>query len=107
MNKRNLSASGNLVWKLLGINILVIGSVIAIVWLSVDYLAANYFMILMEKYNISTGPIHDMFVRAVHRYLIWASLSALLLTVLLSFLLIQRVLEPLAQMMAITPRIYS
>ncbi|MEJ2655985.1 MAG: ATP-binding protein [Desulfobacterales bacterium] len=107
MNNRNLSASGNLVWKLLGINILVIGFVIAIVWLSVDYLAANYFMILMEKYNISTGPIHDMFVSAVHRYLIWASLSALLLAVLLSFLLIKRVLEPLAQMMAITRRISS
>ncbi|MCG6974148.1 MAG: HAMP domain-containing protein [Desulfobacterales bacterium] len=107
MKNRKLPATGHLIWKLLGINILVIGFVIVIVWLSVDYLAANYFMVLMEKYNIPTGPIHDMFVSAVHRYLIWASLSALLLTVFLSFLLIKRVLEPLAQMTAITRRISS
>ena len=102
MKNRKLPAAGHLIWKLLGINILVIGFVMVIVWLSVDYLSANYFMVLMEKYNIPTGPIHDMFVSAVHRYLIWASLSALLLTVFLSFLLIKRVLEPLARMTEIT-----
>jgi two-component system sensor histidine kinase BaeS len=102
MNNRNVPATEHLIWKLLGINILVIGFVIAIVWLSIDYLSANYFMVLMEKYKIPTGPIHDMFVSAVHRYLIWASLSALLLTLLLSFLLIKRVLEPLARMTEIT-----
>jgi signal transduction histidine kinase len=102
MKYRNLPTTGHLIWKLLGINILVIGFVMVIVWLSVDYLSANYFMVLMEKYNIPTGPIHDMFVSAVHRYLIWASLSALLLTVFLSFLLIKRVLEPLARMTEIT-----
>ena len=102
MNDRNVPATGHLIWKLLGINILVIGFVIVIVWLSVDYLSANYFMALMKKYNIPTGPIHDMFVSSVHRYLIWASLSALLLSVLLSFLLIKRVLEPLARMTEIT-----
>ncbi len=102
MNNRKLPATGHLIWKLLGINILVIGFVIVIVWVSIDYLSANYFMVLMEKYNIPTGPIHDMFVSSVHRYLIWASLSALLLTVFLSFLLIKRVLEPLARMTEIT-----
>jgi signal transduction histidine kinase len=102
MNNRNLPAAGHLIWKLLGINILIIGFVIAIVWLSIDYLSANYFMVLMEKYNISPGPSHEMFLSAVHRYLIWASLSALLLAVLLSFLLIKRVLEPLAKMTEIT-----
>jgi two-component system sensor histidine kinase BaeS len=107
MKNRKLPATGHLIWKLLGINILVIGFVMVIVWLSVDYLSANYFMVLMEKYNIPTGPIHDMFVSAVHRYLIWASLSALLLTVFLSFLLIKRVLEPLARMTEITRSISS
>jgi two-component system sensor histidine kinase BaeS len=102
MNDRDVPATGHLIWKLLGINLLVIGSVIVIVWLSVDYLSASYFMALMKKYNIPTGPIHDMFVSSVHRYLIWASLSALLLSVLLSFLLIKRVLEPLARMTEIT-----
>ncbi len=40
-----------LLWKLLGINILVIGVVILIVWLAIDYLASDYFMTLMDKYN--------------------------------------------------------
>ncbi len=75
-----------LLWKLLGINILIIGVVIVIVWLSIDYLAAGYFMTLMEKYHISPTSSHEMFVGAVHRYLIWASLGALVLAVALSFL---------------------
>ncbi|MFC1488349.1 sensor histidine kinase [Thermodesulfobacteriota bacterium] len=107
MNQRNIPATGHLIWKLLGINILVIGFVIGIVWLSIDYLSADYFMVLMEKYNISPGPSHEMFLSAVHRYLIWASLSALLLAIFLSFLLIRRVLEPLSQMADITTQIAS
>ncbi len=94
-----------LLWKLLGINILVIGSVIVIVWMAIDYLAAGYFMALMEKYNISPISSHHMFVSAVHRYLIWASLVALLLAVVLSFLLMRKVLRPLRQMTTISQKI--
>jgi signal transduction histidine kinase len=94
-----------LLWKLLGINILVIGSVIVIVWMAIDYLAAGYFMVLMEKYNISPTSSHQMFVSAVHRYLIWASLAALLLAVALSFLLMRKVLRPLRQMTTIAQKI--
>ena len=94
-----------LIWKLLGINILIIGVVIVIVWLSIDYLAAGYFMTLMEKYHISPTSSHDMFVDAVHRYLIWASLGALVLAVAFSFLLMRRTLNPLTQMTEITRKI--
>jgi signal transduction histidine kinase len=94
-----------LLWKLLGINILIIGVVIVIVWLSVDYLAAGYFMTLMEKYHISPTSSHEMFVSAVHRYLIWASLGALVLAVGFSFLLMKRILNPLTQMTSITRKI--
>jgi len=94
-----------LLWKLLGINILVIGSVIVIVWMAIDYLAAGYFMILMEKYNISPTSSQQMFVSAVHRYLIWASLAALFLAVVLSFLLMRKVLRPLRQMTTIAQKI--
>jgi two-component system sensor histidine kinase BaeS len=94
-----------LLWKLLGINILVIGSVIVIVWMAIDYLAAGYFMALMEKYNISPTSSHHMFVSAVHRYLIWASLTAFLLAVVLSFLLMRKVLRPLRQMTTIAQKI--
>lgn len=95
----------SLLWKLLGINLLIIGFVIIIVWLAINYLAAGYFMILMEKYNISPTSSHQMFVSSVHRYLIWASLAAILLAVILSFLLMKRVLGPLTQMTKITQKI--
>ena len=96
-----------LLWKLLGINILVIGFVIIMVWLAVDYLAAGYFMTLMEKYNISPTSSHQMFLSAVHRYLVWASLGALVLAVGFSFLLMRRILHPLTQMTEITRKISS
>ena len=95
----------SLLWKLLGINIFTIGFVIIIVWLAIDYLSADYFMVLMEKYNISPTETHQMFLDAVHRYLIWASLGALVLVLVLSFLLMKRVLGPLVQMAAITRKI--
>ena len=97
----------SLLWKLLGINVLIIGFVIAIVWLAIDTLAASYFMALMEKYNISPVSSHEMFVTSVHRYLLWASLAAVVLAVVLSFLLVRRVLSPLRQMTRIAQEIAS
>jgi len=93
----------SLLWKLLGINILIIGFVIVIVWLAIDHLAAGYFMALMQRYNISPTASHQMFVDSVHRYLIWVSLGALVLAVAFSFLLMKRVLAPLRQM-TLSPR---
>jgi len=46
-------------------------------------------------------------VSAVHRYLIWASLGALVLAAGFSFLLMKRILNPLTQMTAITGKIAS
>jgi signal transduction histidine kinase len=86
----------------MAIILVVIASVILPVWLAIDYLAADYFMVLMDKYHISPEPVHDMFVTAVHRYLLWASLAASILAVAFSFLLVKRVLEPLTMMTAMT-----
>lgn len=95
----------SLLWKLLGINCLIIGFVIIIVWLAVDFLSAEYFVSLMKDYNISPVSSHRMFVESVHRYLIWASLAAVVLAVTLSFILTRRVLVPLTQMADVTVRI--
>ncbi len=97
--------ANSLLRKLLGINVLTIGFVMLIMWLAIDYLAAGYFITLMEKYNISPTSSHQMFVSAVHRYLIWASLGGLLLAAIVSFLLLGRVLDPLRQMTEITQKI--
>jgi two-component system sensor histidine kinase BaeS len=96
-----------IIWKLLGINILTIGVVIVIVWLAVNNLAAGYFTVLMEKYHISPTASHEMFVSAIHRYLIWASIGALVLAIGLSFLMMKRILKPLMQMTSITRKIAS
>jgi two-component system, OmpR family, sensor histidine kinase BaeS len=92
----------HLILKLLAINLAVIVFVMIVVWVSVDMLAAGYFATLMEKYNISPEPAHNMFVHAVHRYLIWASLAALILAVALSFVMMRKVLAPLTRMTSTT-----
>ena len=95
----------NLIWKLFAINIPVIGVVILVVWVAVDFLAADYFTVLMERYKISPADTHQMFVDAVHRYLIHASLIAAAIAALLSFLLTRTVLRPLSDMTEVTQRI--
>ncbi len=74
-------------------------------WLAVDYLAADYLAHLMKEYNVSPTTTHQMFIHAVHRYLVWATLAALGLAVTLSFLLLKRVLGPLMRMIHITKKI--
>jgi signal transduction histidine kinase len=94
-----------LIYKLLAINLAVIGFVMAVVWFSIDTLAAGYFVELMEKYHISPEPAHDMFVSAVHRYLVWACLAAVVLAALLSFWMLRRALTPLTRMTVTTEEI--
>lgn len=92
-----------LIWKLLFINIVpVIGITILVIWLAIDQLAAKYFMALMNKYDISPTDIHQMFLTAIHTYLLWATGAALFLAFVLSYILTRRVLRPLAQMAAVT-----
>ncbi len=95
-----------LLWKLLLINIVpVILVIILVIWLAIDHLAAGYFMELMDQYAISPTEIHSMFLSSIHHYLLWASLVALVVAALLSFLLTRRVLRPLSQMSLITEKI--
>ena len=95
----------HLILKLLAIHLVVIAFVMVVVWLSINTLAAGYFVTLMEKYNISPVPAHTMFVEAVHRYLIWASLAAAILAIVLSFVMMRKVLTPLTRMTAISGQI--
>lgn len=86
-------------WKLmLATTVPVIAVITGIIWLAFDQLAADYFMVLMDKYMVSPTDTHRAFLTAVHRYLLWASLVALILAFFLSYLLTKRVLRPLVQM---------
>ncbi len=93
-------------WKLLlATTVPVIAVTVGIIWLAFDQLAADYFMVLMDKYMVSPTDTHRAFLTAVHRYLLWASLVALLLAFLLSYLLTRRVLRPLSQMITASHQI--
>ncbi len=96
-----------LLWKLLLNIVPVIGVTILVVWLAIDNLAATYFMRLMENYSIAPHDSHQMFLEAVHRYLLWAALAALALALLLSYLMTKRVLRPLSQMTQISQELAS
>jgi two-component system sensor histidine kinase BaeS len=85
-------------WKLmLATTVPVIALITGVIWLAFDQLAADYFMVLMDKYMVSPTETHRAFLAAIHRYLLWASLVALVLAFLLSYLLTRRVLRPLTQ----------
>ena len=96
-----------LLWKLLAINIPVVAGIIVVLWLAIDYLAADYFAVLMNEYHISPDEAHGIFLDAIHRYLLWATLCALGLAGTLSFLLTRKVLRPLSQMMEVTKDLAS
>ncbi len=92
----------SLLWKLLAINIPVIGAVILVMWLTIDYLAADYFSELMKRYNIEPAMSHQMFLDAVHRYLIQATIGAVVVAGLLGFWFTRMALRPLLEMAAAT-----
>ncbi|GGC06076.1 two-component sensor histidine kinase [Marinobacterium zhoushanense] len=94
-----------LLWRLFAINAVIIATVILVVWLAVDYLAASYFMVLMDEYHISPDDANALFLDSIHRYLIWGSLLAFALSLLLSVLLTRRVLRPLSRMAEVTRRV--
>jgi len=92
-----------LLWKLLLITVLpVIAVILLVVWFAVDKLAGQYFMALMNKYDVPVDDIHQMFLSSIHYYLVWAAVAALGLAFVLSYVLTRRVLRPLSQMTAIT-----
>ena len=95
--------SKHLLWKLLVGNVLpVIAAIVLLVWFAIDHLAAGYFSVLMKQYHIDPVDSHRMFLTAIHHYLIWATLAALALALLLNYLWTRRILGPLFQMTAIT-----
>ena len=85
----------------------VISVIFLIVWYSIDTLAAQYFMVLMKKFDIPTEETQQMFLTSIHQYLGWAGIVALFLAVILSSLLTKRVLKPLSEMTAITKEVAS
>jgi len=95
-----------LLWKLLICHIIpVVAVTVLVVWLAIDRLAADYFRELVVRHHVAPVDAHRLFLATTHRYLIWGTLAALTLSLLLSYLLITWVLRPLFQMTAITRKV--
>ena len=97
-----LNLKTGLLGKLIAVNLLAVLCAVGITWWALDGLAADYFMTLMKKFNISSETTNSMFLEAVHRYLLWAGAAALLLAAGLSFMMMKRLLGPLLSMNRLT-----
>lgn len=97
----------SLLWKLLGINILVIGIAVTVAAMSIRGLADVIFSNLMKEFQIQVEGMHAAFVAAMTRSLIQASLIAGGIGLLLSLVLFREVVRPLRGMMSMAARIAS
>ena len=94
-----------LLWNLLAINLPYIGIFVVVMWLAINFLAADYFSTLMTQYNIEPDDANKIFLDAIYRYLAQAALLALALTIVLSVILTRKVLRPLLQIAEVTRRL--
>ena len=83
--------------KLLVINSFSLLIVLLTVGLAVHLLAADYFSTLMHDFNIAPEDAHSMFLRAVDRYLLFASVAGFAVATLLSIWLNYRLTSPVAE----------
>jgi signal transduction histidine kinase len=95
----------SLLWKLLGINLLVVGVAVAVAALAIGQLADTIFTNLMKEFHIQVDVMHRLFVAAMTRSLVLASLVAGVVGLILSLVLFRRVVRPLGGMMTMAERI--
>lgn len=91
--------------QLVAANIVVAGTVTALLYLTFQNLTEAYFHRLMEEFHISPTKLNSMFVEDVETSLIWGIGVALAVGIVLSFLLTKAVLRPLNRMAEVSERI--
>jgi two-component system, OmpR family, sensor histidine kinase BaeS len=94
-----------LIWKLVLINALSLSVVLLLVAVSIHWLAATYFMTLMQTYNVPIVDIQGMFLQAVDRYLLLASLIGFAFALGMSLWLNYRLVFPITQIVESANRI--
>ena len=95
----------SLLWKLLGINLLVIGVAVIVAAVTIGQFADAIFMRLMKEFNLQTDVIHGLFTQTLLRSLVLASLIAGGVGLLLSVFLFRRVVDPVREMEAMAASI--
>ncbi|MCA8954841.1 MAG: HAMP domain-containing protein [Planctomycetes bacterium] len=91
--------------KFLLLHVLVLVAVIAAIWLSIDWLAADYFMTLMKRFHLDAPEVNAMFLHSSERALLQVGGVGLLVATVLCFWLTRRILAPLRQIGRATERV--
>ena len=91
----------NLFWRLLGAQLLVIGIGVLASGVMITDLAGRAFMAIMTHYHIEPVAVESEFLRATHRILLESSVAAVAVAALLGWLLVRRLVRPLARMMVL------
>lgn len=94
-----------LVWKLVAIDLLGVGTVILLAWQVIDRFAADYFMGLMKEYSIDPKILHGIFLHAIHRSLLLSMVLGLGIVSLLGFFMTRRTIRSLTEMNRVTKRL--
>jgi signal transduction histidine kinase len=97
----------SLLWKLLGINIVVVGIAIGVAAMHLRALANAIFMNLMKTFQIETEGLHGQFVAALNQTLLQTTVIAGGIGLLLSLILFREVVRPLRSMSTMAGRIAS
>jgi signal transduction histidine kinase len=95
----------SLLWKLLAINLVVIGAAMAVAAMHIDALADGIFMRIMKDFNIETEGIHQLFVGSLRQSLLQATLVAAGIGLLLSLVFFRTVVRPVRSMMTMARQI--
>ena len=95
----------NLLWRLLGAQLLVIAIAVAFSALAISQLAQHSFMAIMTRYHIDPTPIAVDFQVMSRRILLVGGLVAATVAMLLGWALATRLVRRLQQMMALAERI--
>jgi len=96
---------GNLIWRLLAVQLLVIAIAVVVSGIAISQLAAHTFMAIMTRYHIDPTMIEAEFHVEIRRILLVSSLITASIAMLLGWALVTRIVRPLNQMMMLAERI--
>lgn len=95
-----------LLLKLFALMTLMISIGIAARWYLIEYMAADYFSALLQKYGIPGSPsLTDAFMEAARRDLLWAHVISVITGLAVALMLVKIVLDPLNRVIAVTRKV--
>lgn len=95
----------SLLWKLLGINLVVVGIAVVLAARTIGQLVEAIFTNLMQEFHIQVDVMHQLFVANMARSLVLASLVAGAFGLVLSLVLFRMLVRPIRGMMTMAERI--